>query len=313
MHFLITGAAGFVGQYLCEDLLKAGHQVTALSRRGTDLAGARNVPFDLEQPGPFPIDATSVDAVIHLAARAHRINDDASNPLEEFRKINRDATVQLAEWAIRNGVKRFVYVSSIGVNGNATTTKPFSEQDDVHPVEPYALSKLEAERKLIELCAGSGMELTIVRPPLVYGPNAPGNFQRLTRLIEMGLPIPLGAIENRRSFIYVRNLVDVLALCATHPRAAGQTFVIGGEEVVSTAQFIRLIADAMHRRVWIAAIPETLLRLPLQLIGKAGVLDKLTCSLEVDGTKLRDMLGWKPRISMRDALRETFSAENKAS
>ena len=312
MQILVTGAAGFIGRSLCPQAQRQGHRLIALARAWPDgdaYPGADHLAADVLRPLDDALAGHRPDAVIHLAARAHRLHDTAADPLAEFRRVNRDATLALAGWAATAGVRRFVYVSSIGVNGNATQPgAPFTEDSPPAPHDPYAVSKHEAELGLRELAAQTGMELCIVRPPLVYGPAAPGNFGRLVRLLDAGLPLPLGAIDNRRSFIYVENLGDALLRCATEPAAAGQTFLVSDGRSVSTPELLGMMGRATGRRVRLLCVPPRLMRAPLALLGKAGVLDKLAASLEVDDAHIRRTLAWRPAVEMEDALARTLAA-----
>lgn len=305
---LVTGASGFVGRALCQRLLAGGYGLVAASRAGTDYPNARNMRMELVDPKSFSDVLEGVDVVIHLAARAHQVDDKAANPLLEFRKINRDATVELARAAALAGARRFVYVSSIGVNGNESAPgKPFTESDKPRPHDLYAISKHEAELALTELGSILDMEIVIVRPPLVYGAGAPGNFARLLKLVKAGLPLPLGRIRNLRSFIYVENLADVLVLCAIHPEAANRTFVVSDGEDLSTADLIREIASILKKTVYILPVPVGILRNVLKLMGKVAVFDKLSSTLQVDSSSVRSRLGWRPPISLREGLKATLS------
>lgn len=311
MHVLITGATGFIGRSVCTKVQQRGHRLTALARFWRDpvvYPGAQHLAMDLTTSPCTALANHHPHAIIHLAARAHQLQDPASSPLAEFRRVNRDATLSLARWAAHVGVRRFVYVSSIGVNGNATQPgAPFTESSAPAPHDPYSISKHEAEVGLQELAARTGMELCIVRPPLVYGPDAPGNFGKLVRLLQTGLPLPFGAIDNRRSLIYVENLADALIRCAVEPAAAGQVFVVSDGPAVSTPQLLRAMAGAMGRRARLLPVPLPLLRLPLRLAGKAHELDKLAASLEVDDSHIRRTLAWQPVMSMEQALTRTFA------
>jgi UDP-glucose 4-epimerase len=306
-NILVTGASGFVGRALCKRLMAGEYGLIAASRSGTDWPEAKNVRIELEQPATFSAALQDVEVVIHLAARAHQIADTAVDPLHEFRKINRDAAIVLAERAVQAGARRFVYVSSIGVNGNETVLgKPFTEEDEPQPHDLYAVSKHEAEIGLRQLAARTGLEVVVVRPPLVYGPGAPGNFARLLKLVKTGMPLPLGAIRNLRSFIYVENLADVLATCATHERAMNQTFVVSDGEDISTPGLIREIAARLPKKVYLMPVSPAVMRSGLSLIGKQAIFDKLAGSLQVDSEKVRRELSWQPLASLREGLSATL-------
>ena len=207
--------------------------------------------------------------------------------------------------AAEAGVRRFVFVSSIGVNGNQTKNGPYTELDEPDPHDLYAISKYEAEQGLQELSALTGMEVVILRPPLVYGPDAPGNFRRLLNLVEKELPLPLGAVDNRRSFIYLGNLVDAIALCLKHPSAANQTYLVSDGEDVSTPELIRLLAMQLGKRARLLSVPPGLLELAGKLVGKRAAVQRLLGSLAVDSGKIRRELGWRPPCSLDEGLRET--------
>jgi len=312
MQILVTGAAGFIGHQLCRRILAEGHDLQTLVRTGRrDVASPHLMPHivaDLTRPLGNVLANYRPTAIIHLAARAHYLRDTAPDPLAEFRRVNRDATLSLARWAATTGVRRFVYVSSIGVNGSVTQPgAPFTESSPPAPHDPYAVSKYEAEIALQELAVRSGMELCVVRPPLVYGPDAPGNFRRLVRLLQTGLPLPFGAIRNQRSLIYVENLAEALIRCAVEPAAAGQLFLVSDRPAVSTPELLRLMARAMGTRPWLVPVPLPLMRVSLRLMGKARALEKLATSLEVDDSHIRSTLAWQPSVSMEEALARTFA------
>jgi len=311
MHLLITGANGFVGRNVCLVANRQGFLLTALSRHRdshSTCAAANRIFADIETFVRLPFRGPPPDAIIHLAARAHETIRPTSAALSAFRSVNRDATLSLAQWAACSGVRRFVYVSSIGVNGNLTHPGlPINELSPAAPHEAYAISKHEAEIGLQGIANKTGLEVCIVRPPLVYGPGAPGNFRRLVRLVRARVPLPFGAVDNRRSFIYVENLADALVRCATHPAAANKTFVIC-DETVSTPQLLRMMAAAMDIPMRLFSIPMPVLRFPFVLTGRAHVLDKLTCNLEVDDSYIRRTLAWRPQFSMKEALTRTFSS-----
>ena len=245
------------------------------------------------------------DVVIHLAARVHVMHDDVEDPLAAFRAVNLHGTVNLARQAAAAGVKRFVYVSSIKVNGECTDVKPFTESDDPNPQDPYGVSKWEAEQALGKIGHETGMEMVIVRPPLVYGPGVKANFYSLLKLVSKALPLPLGSIHNRRSMIYVGNLVDALILCATHPAAAGRTYLVSDGEDVSTPQLVKEIAIAMKRPDRVFPFPLSIMRLAARMTGRSPAVDRLTQSLEIDNSKIRKELGWQPPYSMQQGLQKT--------
>jgi nucleoside-diphosphate-sugar epimerase len=314
---LVTGATGFVGRALVSMLLTKDCQIKALVRKTSGLpVEVEQVVVDLgEIEGQVAINAafTGLDVVVHAAARVHMIQDRSANPLAEFRKFNRDVTLALAALAADKGIKRFVFLSSIGVNGN-NSVKPFSEKDTPNPQEPYAISKYEAEQGLLVLAKKTGMQVVIIRPPLVYGPNAPGNFGTLVNWLRRGVPLPLGAINNKRSFVALDNLVSFIALCADRtrsPKAANQVFLISDGEDVSTTQLLRKVADALGKKQWQLPVPVGLMSFAARLIGKGDVANRLFGSLQVDSSKARDLLGWQPVITMDEQLNKTVAADLK--
>jgi nucleoside-diphosphate-sugar epimerase len=314
---LVTGATGFVGRALVSKLLTKDCQIKALVRKTSGLpVEVEQVVVDLgEIEGQVAINAafTGLDVVVHAAARVHMIQDRSANPLAEFRKLNRDVTLALAALAADKGVKRFVFLSSIGVNGN-NSVMPFSEKDTPNPQEPYAISKYEAEQGLLVLAKKTGMQVVIIRPPLVYGPNAPGNFGTLVNWLRRAVPLPLGAINNKRSFVALDNLVSFIALCADRtrsPKAANQVFLISDGEDVSTTQLLSKVADALGKKRWLLPFPVSLMSFVARLIGKGDVANRLFGSLQVDSSKARNLLGWQPVITMDEQLNKTVAADLK--
>ncbi len=314
---LVTGATGFVGGALVPELLAKGCKIKALVRKPSGLpVEVKQVVVDLseiEDEGAIKDAFSGVDVVVHAAARVHMMQDRSANPLAEFRKLNRDVTLALAELAADEGVKRFVFLSSIGVNGN-NNVKPFGENDTPNPQEPYAISKYEAEQGLLVLAKKTGMQVVIIRPPLVYGPNAPGNFGTLVNWLRRGVPLPLGAINNKRSFVALDNLVSFIALCADRtrsPKAANQVFLISDGEDVSTTQLLRKVADALGKEPYLLPVPVGLMSFAARLIGKGDVANRLFGSLQVDSSKARDLLGWQPVITMDEQLHQTVAADLK--
>jgi UDP-glucose 4-epimerase len=248
------------------------------------------------------------DIVIHLAARVHVLKENAADPLAIYRSVNVDGTSRLAEQAIESGVTRFIYVSSIKVNGEITTDSPYTEDSMPAPVDPYGQSKLEAEMLLQELIRSSDMELVIVRPPLVYGPGVGGNFKRLIDLVKSGFPLPLGSVHNARSMVSLQNLTDFLITCLEHPRAAGQTFLVSDGEDWSTPDLINAIARALGVSKRLFPVPLPLLQTMGRLMGQEQSIQRLCQSLAVDISKSRDCLGWEPQQSSEDAIRQTVEA-----
>jgi nucleoside-diphosphate-sugar epimerase len=310
MRVLVTGASGFVGRSLCLRLLQNGWKT-----RGTLLANelptaltAGISPIVIDPFGPTTSCENAlkdIDVVIHLASRVHVMHDTSLNPLKEFRWTNTAGTIRLANQAAAVGAKRFVFMSTIGVNGNASGRRAFTENDEPNPNNPYSISKLEAEIELKEISERTGIEVVIVRAPLVYGPGNPGNFLSLLRIISKGIPLPLASVHNQKSFLYVNNLADALACCATHPIAAGKTYLVSDGEDISTPDLIRRSASALGVPVLLLPFPPSLMLLAGKLTGKGAAVNRLMGSLTVDSSKIRRELGWRPPFTMDEGLRKT--------
>jgi nucleoside-diphosphate-sugar epimerase len=299
---VVTGASGFVGGALVGRLRADGIPVRAVVR-----TPGKGGPDTVCGPalGPeadwMPVLADAA-AVVHAAAHVH-VEPAGSEPAQaDFHRINVDGTRRLAEQAAAAGVRRFLFVSSIGVNGRRAD-RPFTEDDRPAPEGPYAESKLEAERTLREVCGGTGMEWVVIRPPLVYGPHAPGNFARLVRWMARGVPLPLGAVHNRRTLVAIDNLVDLIVTCLRSDAAAGQLFLAGDGESLSTPELLHTVAHARGRHARLLPVPVALLRVAAALIGRSADAERLCGSLEVDISKARRLLGWEPPVSASDALR----------
>jgi nucleoside-diphosphate-sugar epimerase len=304
---LVTGASGFVGGFTVSALLAAGWDV-----RGTVRAidGAGDVPmFAVADLGDMGVDdwlpiLAGVDVVVHLAGRAHVLKEVVVDPLGEFRRVNTEGSKVLMRAAIDSGVKRLVFVSSIGVNGDVTDEKGFSEESVVAPHKDYAVSKYEAELALQELAEGSGIELVIVRPPLVYGVGVKGNFARLLELVVKGLPLPLGMTNNRRTLVAVENLASFLVCCADHPKAAGEVFLVGDDESLSTGELVKYLSEGMGRFSLLLPVPAGLAWIVSKAIGKQDLYKQLFGSLVVDNSKAKGLLGWVPTELVQDGLRK---------
>lgn len=304
---LVTGASGFVGKRLCQVLRSAGGDVVAVYRRAIADAGPAAVVGDMNAGTDWRAALAGIDVVVHLAARVHVMNDQAADPLAAFRETNVAATLNLARQAVAAGVKRFVFVSSVKVNGEETHERAFTEADAPMPLDPYGVSKYEAELALTELAASSGLELVIVRPPLVYGPGVRANFQRLMQLAKTGLPVPFGAVINRRSLVAIDNLVDFLITCTTHPHAAGETFLVSDGRDVSINELHRMLAAAMGKRVMSVPIPVGWMAGAAALLGKTDAVTRLLGSLQVDIGHARATLGWRPVVTMEQAVMGTVA------
>lgn len=297
---LVTGATGFVGRALCTALKESGHTVVPAVRRESGLPG-EVVVGDIGPSTDWRDALPGCDAVVHLAARVHMMRDTAPDPLAAHRAANTEATLNLARQAARGGVKRFVFISTIKVNGEGRDA-PYRETDAPAPQDAYAISKWEAEEGLYQIAEETGLEIVILRPPLVYGPGVKANFLRLMRLVEKGWPLPLGAIRNRRSLLYLGNFVDAIRLCTEHPAAAGQTFLLDDGEAVSTPELIRRLAHAMGRPARLLPVPVGLLEFAGALLGKRAAVARLTGSLHVDSSAIRSRLEWTPPFSTQQGL-----------
>ncbi|MDH2917883.1 MAG: SDR family oxidoreductase [Sideroxydans sp.] len=300
---LVTGANGFVGQALCAALRERGEVVRAAVRVAS---GAEQIAVgEISANTDWTNALHGVDVVIHLAARVHVMNDTSSDPLDEFRKVNLHGTENLARQAAAAGIQRFVYVSSIKVNGEQTMGAAFSESDTANPQDPYGVSKWEAEQALHRVAQETGLEVVIVRPPLVYGAGVKGNFISLFAAINKGLPLPLAAAHNARSLVYVGNLVGALITCATHPNAAGKTYLVSDGADISTATLVREIAHALQRPNRSFYFPPSVLRAIASLLGKSAQVDRLFGSLQIDSQKIRTELGWTPPYTLQQGLQTT--------
>ncbi len=308
MRFLITGANGFVGKLLCAELLRRGQTVRAAVRSlGSPVEGAETVEVgSIDSKTDWSAALRDVDVVIHLAARVHVMKDTAGDPLAEFLKVNLYGTSNLAHQIVQTGVKRLVYVSSVKVNGEQTFgTQRFAESDEPDPQDPYAISKLKAEQELQRIARETGLEVVIVRPPLVYGPGVKGNFINLLAAIDEGMILPLAGAKNARSLVYVGNLVDALILCATHPAAAGQTYMVSDGEDLSSAQLVKKIAQALGCNSRLFYFPPVLLCAIAAVLGRTQQVDRLFCSLRVNDEKIRRELAWSPPYTLEQGLRAT--------
>lgn len=302
---LITGANGFVGSSLCRRLNAEGIPFVAAVRKK-----AQNSEYEIgtiTDKVDWSEALTGCDVVVHLAARVHIMDDCALDPLAAFRSTNVDATLNLARQAISAGVTRFVFVSSVKVNGEMTDGAPFTASDPPAPVDPYGQSKWEAERALTELALNSDLQLVIVRPPLVYGPGVRANFRRLMQLVKMGIPLPLGSVHNQRSMVALDTLVDLLILCCRHPAASGQVFMVSDDHDVSISELLRMLAVAMGKRSRLFPFPPQLIAGTAVCLGKSAVAGRLLDSLQVDIRHTKETLQWRPPVSMELSLKKTVA------
>ncbi len=306
---LVTGGTGFVGSAVLARLDADGAVPVRAAVRS---AGARIAPgIDKVVVGPLAGDTdwhaalAGVSALVHCAARVHVMEDTAADPLEEFRRVNVQGTLALARQAAAAGVRRFVFVSSIKVNGEMTAAgKPFTADDAPAPVDAYGVSKMEAEQALRALERQSGMQVVIIRPPLVYGKGVKANFAAMMRWLARGIPLPLGAIHNRRSLVALDNLVDLIVTCVRHPQAAGQTFLVSDGQDPSTTELLQRMGRAMGRPARLIPVPAACLTLGASLLGKRAVAQRLCGSLQVDIGKTRRLLGWTPPLTLDQGLQK---------
>lgn len=308
---LVTGAAGFVGSALCQALSRKGHRVRSAVRNAerispSDTATSEIIAVGDIGSGPeWQAAMSDVDCVVHLAARTHVLRDTGVDSLAEYRHVNVEGTRRLAQTAARSGVKRFVFVSSIKVNGESTGVHPFTESDTPRPEDAYGISKWEAEQAIWEIAADTGMEAVVLRPPLVYGPGVKGNLLQLLRLVARGWPLPLASIRNRRSLVFVGNLVDAIIAAASSPAAPGNAYLVSDGEDVSTPDLVRALARALNVPARLLPCPAVLLKFAAAVVGRADAAARLTGSLQVDSSKIRRQLGWQAHVTLAAGLAET--------
>jgi nucleoside-diphosphate-sugar epimerase len=313
----LTGATGFVGKAVAQRLLveDRSQRVVVAVRRDGQQWPERVLPRvmgDLEPSSNWSVALGGVSSVVHCAARVHVMDETAKDPLTEFRRVNVQGTLNLARQAAAVGVRRFVFISSVKVNGEATRLNaPFFADDVPAPLDPYGVSKMEAELGLREISAQTGMEVVIIRPPLVYGPGVKANFALMMRWLWRRIPLPLGAIHNQRSLVALDNLVDLIVTCLTHSAAANQTFLVSDGEDVSTTELLRRMGTAMGRPARLMPVPASWLKLAGAMAGKQDVVQRLCGSLQVDIAKTRSLLGWRPPVSLDEGLRRAMAGIKK--
>lgn len=310
---LITGATGFIGRELTNALLQQNFKLKLAVReknKGLGLSDAVDICIvnNISRNTNWKEVLKDVHTVIHLAARAHILKEFTLDPLKEFQDINCGGTLNLAQQSKNNNIKRFIFISSIGVNGVETNTTSFHHNDIPNPIESYAISKYCAEKGLQKIANNGDMEVVIIRPPLVYGPNAPGNFARLIKIISRGIPLPLGAINNKRSFVSIDNLVSLISTCITSPNAANQTFLVSDDEDLSTTDLLKRLARALNKPIRLIPIPVNILTLSAKIAGKQALTRRLCSSLQIDLKHTKTTLNWKPPTTVNEALKETADA-----
>jgi UDP-glucose 4-epimerase len=304
MKILLTGAAGFLGRHIYQKLC-IDNDVVGTVRSAVDAHANPYVEMLISPNTNWKPVLSEIKCVVHSAALVHVLNANGCS-LEQFRLINTLSTLNFAEQAASAGVERFVFISSIGVNGLGSE-KPFRYDDAPNPQEPYAVSKYEAEVGLQKISKETGMEVVIIRPPLVYGANAPGNFGKLTTLVKKNLPLPLGAIDNKRSLVGIDNLVDLITTCTHHPKAANQTFLVSDDYDLSTSDLLRLMILSAGKTPFLLPVSVSILRFFAGLFGKTPVIDRMSSNLQVDINHTKNTLSWKPPVSFEEGIRRCLN------
>jgi nucleoside-diphosphate-sugar epimerase len=300
MKLLLTGANGFIGRALSVQLANEGHQVFNAVRSRT----AENNEIavgDLKTFRGWDGLLCGIDVIVHLAGRAHILNDRSEGRFEECRIMNANVTIDLAKSAVRAGAKRFIFVSTIGVNGKVTYDSPFTSDDKPQPHSPYALSKYEAEVALRDISSSTDLETVIIRPPLVYGPNAPGNFGKMISWLTSGIPLPFGSVTgNRRSLVGLDNLIDLIRTCVEHPNAANRTFLVSDDHDMSTAELLRRLSLCLGIRPRLFSVPPRMIQFIGNNLGRKDIVERLIENLQVDIHYTRETLGWTPPVSVEE-------------
>ncbi|MEO8636434.1 MAG: NAD-dependent epimerase/dehydratase family protein [Gemmatimonadales bacterium] len=308
MRLVVTGAGGFVGMVMSRTAEAEGHEVVRVVRRGGSASPGLEIVGEIDGRTDWGDVVDGADVVIHLAARVHVLREYAKDPLAAFRAVNVEGTRRLAEAAATRGVRRLVLVSTIKVLGESTSGTPFRPDDPLAPGDPYAQSKLEAELALRQVSERAGLEVVIVRPPLVHGPGVGGNLRRLMALIRSGVPLPFGGVRNRRSLVGVQNLAALLLRAATVPQAAGQTLLVADQPAISTPALVRLMAESMGRPARLWPLPAGVLTGLARLTGRVAEVERLVGSLEVDDQPSRALLAWTPPHTLEEGIGEMVSA-----
>lgn len=310
MKFFVTGGSGFVGRRVVEAGKSLGWQCTYQSR-SANITPESHFVTSIDGDTDWSFALTGVDVVVHCAARVHQMTELQSpeDVLASYREVNTSGTLNLARQAAQSGVKRFVFISSIKVNGEKTLKGEAFEPSLTHsPTDPYGLSKYEAEVGLKKMAAETGFEVVIIRPPLVYGPGVKANFESMMKLMRKGIPLPFGAINNQRSLVYIDNLVSLILTCCKHPEAANRTFLVSDNDDVSTTRLMQQIADSMPRPARLIPIPQSLIEVSAKLLGKSHLSDRLCGNLQLDVTETLNTLSWKPPVTFEKGIHETVSA-----
>lgn len=300
MKLLITGASGFVGSFL-QKTIAGKHDLLKVSREKT---------LEILESQSYPEAYNQIDALIHLAGRAHVMQETAKDVYRAYASVNIDYTLTVAELAKRLNVKRVVFLSSVKINGELSN-QPFTEKDNPAPEDAYGITKLEAEDSLQEFCKNHQIELVIIRPPLIYGPGVKANFKQLIKLCQLKLPLPFGAIHNKRSMVYLENLIDFIILCAAHPKAANETFLISDDEDISTTALIKTIRKTFGLPSLLIPIPQSWVVFMLNIIGKKSLAIRLCGNLQVDITKAKTLVGWKPVCGFNEGINKMLQGDSQ--
>ena len=311
MNILITGSNGFLGQYLCQHLAEQSYRILAQTRKPQKFthSAVTNINFDLNDDLDN-IDLSQVDVIAHCAGRAHVMNETATSPLDAYRQTNVQGTLNLAKKAVQSGVKRFIYLSSIKVNGEQTTNEPFKSSDLVNTDDPYGLSKYEAEQELLKLSKETGLEVVIIRPVLIYGPNVKANFKSMVGLANKKIPLPIGCLDNKRSMVSIYNLADLIHTCMTHPNANGEVFLASDQDDISVKQLFEKLAYHQNNNLIILPVPKSLIAFLASLVGKKAMASRLCSELIVDTSKNTQLLGWTAPYTVDTSLQKMFNSSH---
>ena len=311
MRVLLTGSNGFLGQYLCQHLAEQSYCILAQTRKPQKFthSAVTNINFDLNDDLDN-IDLSQVDVIAHCAGRAHVMNETATSPLDAYRQTNVQGTLNLAKKAVQSGVKRFIYLSSIKVNGEQTTNEPFKSSDLVNTDDPYGLSKYEAEQELLKLSKETGLEVVIIRPVLIYGPNVKANFKSMVGLANKKIPLPIGCLDNKRSMVSLYNLVDLIHVCMTHPNAKNEVFLASDQDDISVKQLFEKLAYHQNNNLIILPVPKSLIAFLASLVGKKAMASRLCSELIVDTSKNTQLLGWTAPYTVDTSLQKMFNSSH---
>lgn len=312
MKILITGSNGFLGQYLCQFLAEKNYSILAQTRKAQTFAlpNISNINFDLND-NLDNVNLYQVEVIIHCAGRAHIMNESAESPLTAYRQTNVQGTLNLAQKAVESGVKRFIYLSSIKVNGEQTTTQPFKPYDKFNTDDHYGLSKYEAEQALLKLSEQTGLEVVIIRPVLIYGPHVKANFKNMINLANKKIPLPIGCLDNKRSLVSVYNLADLIEVCLTHPNAKNEIFLVSDQDDISVKQLFEKLAYYQNNKLLMIPVPKSLISLLASLVGKKAVASRLCSELVVDTSKNTKLLDWTAPYSVDASLEKMFNTTHK--